>query len=198
MGYFFGLQCINTWYPKRYFSINLKHLNNMNKRLSNKLLMYKAVLAVLNAFPMLLGLVPVLVTMVKEFMGLVDSIDNESHNAGISTTGLTDEKNHAQADLEVAIYNILSALTAYATRSQNLVLKAKTSLSESEIDGLKQDKLLSLANQTVVLATDHIADLASYGKTQADIDRLSTLIEGSAGQLGEFPAGQLASSHAPP
>ena len=146
----------------------------MNKRLLNKLRMYKAVLALLKTNQSAWEMIPDVVSDVDELKSTIDEIEVTEQLISVELTGQSDEKETVQERLIQLILSISSALMARADRTSNEVLAAKVNFSESALRGQRDQQQLITGRKIANLAEENLDGLISAGIT---IDHVSALRE---------------------
>lgn len=149
----------------------------MEKRFSNKLTMYRAVQKVLLKFKNVWQALAALLAASGDLDAYVIDIETMSKQAKQPTNSVTESKNNVRDLLEKVAFRVTSALTAFASRSNNIELKGKVDFEESELTGLTQNQLLDETEKIHALATDNEASLADYGVDADDLAELKTLID---------------------
>ena len=147
----------------------------MKKVLLNKLMMFKAVLALLKANIALWSTIPDLVSDVGEFEELVGNIDETRQQIGEELSGQTDQKEAAREKLTDKTMSLSSVLAAMAERTTTEVLLAKVDFSKSDFERLRENEQVSKANEIALLTEENLEALASSGITDADITELKEL-----------------------
>jgi hypothetical protein len=149
----------------------------MEKRLNNKLTMYRAAYAVLQKYSGIWQPVPVMVTLSDELKTAIESIETLSKQASESTVGVTESKNQLWEKLIKESYIITSALTAYAARTGNAELKNKVNYTESDLVNSRQNQLLDDVEKIYALAAENISKLADYGIVAAELESIRVNID---------------------
>ncbi len=153
----------------------------MDKKFSNKLRMFKAVLALLMTNLKVWEMIPDVVTDVDELKLMVDEIETTQLLTSTELTGQSDEKETVQETLILTILSVSSALMARADRTSNEVLAAKVNFSESALRGQRDQQQLITGRKIADLAEEDLEGLISSGIT---IDQVTALRE----QTDQFEA----------
>lgn len=150
----------------------------MNKKLSNKYMMYLGSSKVMDNYKAVWELIPIIVTLVGEFKGMIGRIAATALEAGVVLTGVTGNKNDTLRVLKKLVFSQISMLSIYAQRTKNMELLAQVSLNDGEIQRKRQNELLMYAGQVAKWLEKYKTELiASYGLTEGTITQLNSLID---------------------
>lgn len=144
----------------------------MLKRLSNKLMMYNAVLSLLKQNAVIWEPVPAMVTTINDFESLLAEIDTCQQITQGTKKGITRQKAAQQALVISHTYELLSVLYAMATATNNPVLLSKVSFTESDLLKTRDTQLVSICLRSAEIATEYLADLTAYGVTESELNLL--------------------------
>jgi hypothetical protein len=147
----------------------------MNKKFSNKMKTYRAVIQVWDENRALWEKIPILVLIYNEIGKLIADIEAADPSASVTTNGLTDGK-HTDKDLFIAeLFKITSAIFAYASRNEMADLKHMVNFPVSDLEKYREELLLKTYTTVVEWLNLHLTELADYGVTKEEIDNLKVL-----------------------
>ena len=89
------------------------------------------------------------------------------------TTGVTEDKEAARADLEDKLVVLADQVSAYAAKSGDHDLGAQVEMTRSSVDRLSESDLLQAAKRVADVANGKLAALVDYGVTAAEIAALN-------------------------
>lgn len=142
----------------------------MQNRLEDKLSMYEKVDTFLQTNANVLNsVVPILTTEYLNFKIKLDDILTTVQAAAVDTTGYTEDKAKKRQELEQLTTKITRALTAYASISKNLSLRAKINYNKSDFGKMRDNDLYANTKVVEDYANQYATDLLQYGISQADI-----------------------------
>ena len=116
----------------------------MLKRLENKLMMLKAVLALLKQNIETLNAVPAMAGLVAKLEALIAQIESLRQITESDNTGITAEKDAQEEALIEKAYEQASALFAMASEKEDKVLQAKVDFTESDLQNARGNDLVSM------------------------------------------------------
>lgn len=97
-----------------------------------------------------------------------------------NSTGHTAAKERARNNLENLIYRTAVRLRSYARLTDNDVLTAKLNFSQSELDRMRHNDLLTCGRVVIAACEDYLPELINYQIDQAKVNDLSQSIERTA------------------
>lgn len=148
----------------------------MTNHESNTRNMYNSVIGVYKKNQSVFAGYPAIAECETEFEGYVGEIENLNSQYENSTSGKTSKKNSFIDVLVTAVVPVKSALYAYAVKNKLEELKAKTSLTESELKHLPVAELLHNCKIYLSEARTNLSALANYNVTDAKLTALETKI----------------------
>lgn len=89
------------------------------------------------------------------------------------TIGLTESKKQSRAAIVADLAHMASCIALYAKTAGNAQLRAEAHLTPSRIKAATDDALVGMVLRITRLATQHLAGLAAFGITAADVTALS-------------------------
>jgi gas vesicle protein len=119
---------------------------------------------------------PAITECETELEGNAKEIVNINSQYMNATSGKTNKKNSFFDTLIAAAVPVKSALYAYAVRNKMEELKAKTSLTESDLKRLSVSELLTYCNTYLTEARTNLTALANYKITAEKLNVLETKI----------------------
>lgn len=156
----------------------------MTNRKTAALKMYLAVTKVCDANATAYATLPAFDTAYTTFKGLVKNINDANTALQGKVTGITDDKLAKRQAMADATLVPAAALLAYAHATNNHELADDADVTETEILRCKETDADDICLHIHELAVPHLADLASYGLTQADLDTLADSIDDFTEKIG--------------
>lgn len=129
--------------------------------------------------------IPIINSFKTNLDDLVLSIKEKMKATGDSTKGLTASKNELKEQIAVKTAILSGALSAYATVSDNPELLQNGYFSKSEIAKLRDAELPERISYLTGLLSPHLADLADYGVTEAQVTDLTTSTDDFREMIGQ-------------
>lgn len=149
----------------------------MRKPLNNKLLMFWAVLNVLDKFKLLWSGIAGFVTVQKDFRGATDKLQKTATAAGTKTKEITKNKNSSVKNFIVHLFRATSILAVHATNTGNTALQNQTDYTESELEDMRPAELLGLSDLVLENLTANKTELVNLGLTEEDITIIADFID---------------------
>lgn len=106
------------------------------------------------------------------------------------STGSTEKKEAEKLAMAKQVVKVAGALTAYAEDADLLELVADADISKDDVMKAKEVDADDIALFVYDLAVEHLAALADYGITQADLEALQKSIDNFTGRIGKPRLGQ--------
>jgi len=141
----------------------------MQKRLENKLTMFKAVLSFLKLNISAWGSSTVMAAIIAKLEDLIGEIETVRLITNSDLTGFTAEKLVQQDALINKAYELSSILYAMASSSKNKVLQGKVDFTESELQNARGGDLISTSSAIAGLVRENLTVLVPYELTEADV-----------------------------
>lgn len=157
----------------------------MTKNQENKRTMYEAVLSLLAANSALITPIPAFATSQTDFQNAVAKIESKSQEYNQATVGKAAMKNEALQNLIDAVMVMTSALSAYAQKQGNTVLKQKAFQNVSGLQRMRDTEVITRANEVLTLVNANTANLTDYGVTAAMITDFQQKIASFNTAVGE-------------
>lgn len=148
----------------------------MNKQETNRLVMMQALLSYLKQNRSIWQNSPIVVDAVNALEEITGSIELIRKSTGINQTGLVAEKKSLKGILISRTYQLVSPIFALASKTHDVVLKAKVGFSKSELEAQRDGELASTCKSMVEIARTYLAALAVYGITENELNELEELI----------------------
>ena len=148
----------------------------MKTKLSNKLLMYWAVLEVLDKFNALWATATAFAAAYNNFKAAVTQIQNTAKLSGMKTENITAGKNAAVKSFTVKLFKVTSLMLAYANATKNADLKNKVDYAESELDDMRPDELLNVTEDVVEEFDARKAALTDYNLDETDMEPIRAFL----------------------
>ncbi len=149
----------------------------MNKSQENSLSMYEAVLAVLDGNKDLVQAIPAFAAVAGRFRETVLLIKQKDSEKRTVSAGKTKVKAVARKALTAAILPITMGLKAVAIGTQDIELKARTKLTKSTLDRMRDTELASMGGDVFKLATQHQEALAAFLITAEQVAELRAKVD---------------------
>lgn len=148
----------------------------MTSKQEAKLNMYNAVLSFCNQNEIIVATIPAFTTAVDNLIAKKDQIDNTAQQEAIIITGITINKANLKKIMIDSATNIASAGFAYATSSNNAVLKEKFKFTSSDFQRFKDDELPLIVQNIHDNANSVAAQLVAFGITAPMLASFQTQI----------------------
>ena len=153
----------------------------MNKKIANIARMLRTTGNVLNQNKDKWATLAVLATTVPGFLEMVEKIDPAMLESEKEISAPSVDKETIRENLEEETFLLATALRSLGNFEKNTSITEVTSFSESSLNNLMEDKLISLAKKVLALGKANVAKLAGYGIVEADLTR-------HEGLIGQFTA----------
>lgn len=157
----------------------------MNKITKNKIVMYRAVLKVLEDHEASWNGVPAFHTAVQQYRDKMDVLDLLAAHQNEALLGVTDQKDLKKQEIADKGFIIASALKAFAVSENNIKLLDQVKISHSSLQNATIIVTLQLIDRILSKATSFSAQLVDYGIDQAQIDELASLRVNIKTEFGE-------------
>lgn len=159
-----------------YFFIKPQNFISMTSRQEAKLSMYDAVLAHCNANGTIVASVPAFETAIDDLEDIVEDIRQASQDELHATGGYTDNKTEQRQILSTITLDVASAIFAFATSNNDLVLKEQVNINSSYLQRQRDEVLGSVCNNILIIGNANAAALIPFGVTAAKLTQLNTAI----------------------
>ena len=172
---------------------SLSAFNNMTTKQQNKLNMYLAVKAVLDANN---SIWQPLAAFADGYAGLntqIGSIQTLEQSQNLDTSGIAQDKQASKVAMATAAIGIALAVRAYAVKTKNNTLAKEVDFNQSDLTGARDTDAVEDCQNIHDAATTNLAALAAYGVTAAKLTALQTAITAFSGLMGK-PRQTIASS----
>jgi hypothetical protein len=146
----------------------------MNKRLKNKLTMYKAVLSYLEQEEAIWQQNALFAQVVQEMKNLIEQIEATLQLTNTDNSGVVQKKTNIQNDLIDAAFILMGTLQVMAVRTGNTILQGKTNLTKSDFQRMPDEQLTIVCKNLIDLLKKNLNALAEYGVVAADVTDLET------------------------
>lgn len=143
----------------------------------NKRSMYITIKDVLSKSKQIWNSLPAFQEAVNEFETTIANIDIQRLIQEGKTTGISEDKQKLSTEMMQLTNEFASTIFAYASKTGNNELMKKVSYSPSKLTNARDTILKDICQLVHSEATNIIAQLADYGKTQADLEKLSKAID---------------------
>jgi hypothetical protein len=122
--------------------------------------------------------IPLVVSGVNSLKNTTEAINIAAiKQKNSSPTGYTAAKERARNELESLVYRTTVRLRSYARSTNNDVLTAKLNFSQSTLDRMKHNDLLTYCRLVVAACGEYLPELANYKIDSNTINELSQSIE---------------------
>ncbi len=149
----------------------------MDRKLTNRVTMFKTVAAVLDQNNSIWSGMAPLATAVQAFKAKVTAIDAAAQKQETPVSGAVDEKAGARDALEDVLFLTCEALGALGHTSNDNELMALTDLTPSGLDKLGDEALANRATTILARANAMKSELATLQVTQANLDELDQALQ---------------------
>ena len=144
----------------------------MKSKQENKLSMYYAVQRVCNANPLVWGGLPAFVTAFNDLKTSIGKVENILKIQERGILGVAKDKNVIRDSMIDLTLRIAGAVFAYASDTNNLILKGKVDFSRSELRHERDSFCIQHSQAVADEANNVIGALGTYGILPADITLL--------------------------
>lgn len=135
----------------------------------NKLVMFKAVQAVLAKNQTAVDTLPALVSSQEAFAALNNNITETDRELGTVTVGKVASKENVEKALTTALLSLKGALASYARKTNNTELSLLVKFTKSSLKELGDTDLENIAKTVLEIVEANKAALVTYGVDQAEI-----------------------------
>jgi len=157
----------------------------MKKNEANKLAMYNAVVALLDANIAKLNPMPAIVQVFNSFKSLVAEIKDIDYEFVIRTRDETMKKKMKRTILCERIFRIANALFVLGARTNDTDLLANAKFTKWELNRMRDTLLSKKCEFVLAKANEHQQELVDYGITQSVIAEAEEALDEFTGALGE-------------
>jgi len=157
----------------------------MKKFLENKFAMIGTVIALLKQHVALWTSSTVFKGAVTDLEAVKADIDDVRNDADQSTKGSTNTKGSHREELENKVYEVMSVVYAMATRTGNKSLQAEMNYPLSDLQYMRDGKLIALSAQVSGVIRENVSALNEYSVTEESAAMLDSL-------CGRFSSGSSA------
>lgn len=135
----------------------------------NKLVMFKAVQAVLAKNQTAVSTIPAFVSSQEDFTTLINNITETDREFGTVTIGKVASKSDVQKTLRAALLSLKGALAAYASKSKNTELALLVKFTKSTLKELGDTDLENKAKTVLEIIEANKPALVAYGVDDEEI-----------------------------
>ena len=153
----------------------------MTTKQQNKLSMYLAVKAVLDANNSTWQTLPAFATGYTDFTTGISGIQTLAQSLIQDTSGIAQDKQQSKVAMATTAVGIASAVRAYAVKTKNNTLTSAVSFTQSDLTGGRDADSVQNCQNIHDLANTNLAALADYGVTAAKLAALQTAITAFSG-----------------
>ncbi len=146
----------------------------LTKSQSNVLSMEQRTLELLKDNLDIVSSVPALADTITELETLTVQIEAKSNEKSEATTGKTDNKLQAEADVVKAILPVAGALHSFASKKSDIPLMEKTAVHKSRLEHMRDEDLSTKAKSISDLAAANSADIVPDRTSAAKVAALDT------------------------
>ena len=149
----------------------------MNAKQESQLNMFRAVESHCNDYPSIVAILPAYQTSYHLFRSKITAISEAMQKEDLVTKGITIRKAQAKKMLCKFASEVASPIFAYAEITSNSQLKKEVSFSYSKLVQTKDESLSPRIKNIFDVATDNLAQLASYGISAITLQEFQQLID---------------------
>jgi hypothetical protein len=147
----------------------------MSKTDENKLSMLKAVVSLLKLYQSEWQNTGPFAVAIDELESIIAQIDATRENTNADQTGPVAEKKTIQKMLIDKAFEIISQLSALATKTKDQILQANVNYTKSELQGMREGLLASTCKSVVKIGREKIGPLSEYTIGNDEINALENL-----------------------
>ncbi|NOU17119.1 MAG: hypothetical protein HOO91_06125 [Bacteroidales bacterium] len=155
----------------------------MKKFLENKFAMIGTVIALLKQNVALWTSSTVFKVAVTDLESVKADIDNVRNGAEQKTNGSTTTKGAHREELENKVYEVISVVYAMATRTGNKNLQADMKHSLSDLQGMRDGRLVALSAHVISIIRENATALKDYSVTEESATMLDSLCSSFSSRL---------------
>jgi hypothetical protein len=148
----------------------------MKKKIANIARMLRTTADVLNQNKDKWATLAVLASTVPSFLELVEKIDPAMLESEKEISASSADKEIIRKNLEEDTFLLATALRSLGNFEKNTSITEVTSFSESSLDNLMEDTLVTLSKKVLGLGKENVKKLAGYGIVEADLTKHEGLI----------------------
>lgn len=106
----------------------------------------------------------------------IAAIANAQKQQESDKTGIAQDKDRTRIELAAQAFEVASAVRSFAADNNNRELEQGVKYSESGLVQMSESRLVSSSKIILEQATEHLAELADYGLTDATLAELTAVI----------------------
>jgi hypothetical protein len=148
----------------------------MRKVFNNKLLMFWAVLDVLDRFKQLWDTIAGFKAAHDEFRASTDVLQQTSVVADSKTKQVSGKRKTTIREYVVHLFRATSLLSVLSTNNGDAELKSQVDYTQDELESMRPPELLALSKLIKQLLQTHKTALLLLGLTEADITQVDTIV----------------------
>lgn len=152
----------------------------LDARQEAKLNMYDVVVLKCDENPLIINANKALGLALADFKTLIANIKSAAQLTSAVLTGIAALKQFSKAEVSEIASVIAGQIFAYASKNQNLQLKAEVDFSETDIRRMKDGEVVLRCQKIHDLGVENLAALDDYGVTAAKLADLQTAINSYA------------------
>jgi hypothetical protein len=157
----------------------------MTTKQQNKLAMYLAVKAVLDANNAVWQTLQAFADGYTGFDTQIGLIQTLAQGQNMDTSGIAQDKKASKFAMAQAAVGIASAVRAFAIKTKNNTLAGEVDFNQSDITSARDEDALANCQNIHDLANTNIASLGIFGVTAARLTTLQTAITAFSGLMGK-------------
>lgn len=120
--------------------------------------------------------IPELADSVAKFKNVISDISAKAVKKNTILKGTTQTKTNKRITLEAAVIENAAALSAFGAKTENEIIKAIASVSQSSLDKMRDTEIVNKAKTILNALTDNSAAMESFAISPDDINNLRTCI----------------------
>ena len=148
----------------------------LTKKQENKISMFKDLETVLDNNVSIIDRIPQLKDSTDKFKNLITDISNKAVIKNTVLKGSVITKTNKRIELETAILESASALSAFGSKTENEIIKAISHTTSSSLDKSRDTDLINKANSILDMMVQNETALVSYAVSSDDIEKLRNCI----------------------
>jgi len=149
----------------------------MEKKIENRISMYKTVIGLCDANTTILNEIPAFGGKLLQFKGKVSVIDATAALQMLDISGHARDKATARGALEATATALAGAMASFAEAKGNLTLKAEADFTASELKLARDEELVYHCDNLHDKINRNIAELTPYGITEPVLEAYEDLLE---------------------
>lgn len=148
----------------------------LTKPQENKLSTFKDIESVIDRNKTVIDRIPQFGDSVMRFKNVISEIELKAVKKSTVRKGISENKTLKRIELESAVIEIASGLSVFGAKTENEVIKAVAYVTQTLLDKLRDTEISNKAVSILNCAVENETELAQYGISSDDINKLRVCI----------------------